>query len=87
MTHGSLEASLAQAGEATAHPVAAVAEHAPLVVYIMGDGRSGSTVTGIVLGNHPSISSNGELHKWARYKGHPKEDNDKDSILSWEMLE
>jgi|GEM_PF-3465327 len=50
----------------------------PLVVYIMGDGRSGSTVTGIVLGNHPCISSNGELHKFARYKGNPKKDNNKE---------
>lgn len=49
----------------------------PLVVYIMGDGRSGSTVAGVVLGNHPAISSNGELHKFARFKGHPKEDNKK----------
>jgi hypothetical protein len=51
------------------------------VVYIMGDGRSGSTVTGIILGNHPAISSNGELHKWARYRGHPKRDNDKEEDL------
>ncbi len=52
-----------------------------LVVYIMGDGRSGSTVTSVVLGNHPCISSNGELHKFARYRGHPKRDNNKEKDL------
>jgi len=31
------------------------------VIYIVGAGRSGSTVLGIVLGNHPGISSIGEL--------------------------
>jgi hypothetical protein len=40
-------------------------------------------MTGVVLGNHPSISSNGELHKWARYKGHPKKDNDKEADLQF----
>jgi hypothetical protein len=66
---------------------ATVGRNEPTVVYIMGDGRSGSTVTGIVLGNHPSISSNGELHKWARYKGHPKKDNDKEQdLLFWEKV-
>ncbi len=57
------------------------AQRKPLVVYIMGDGRSGSTVTSVVLGNHPCISSNGELHKFARYWGHPKRDNDKEKDL------
>jgi Sulfotransferase family len=48
------------------------------LIYIMGDGRSGSTIASIVLGNHPSISSNGELHKWALFKGYPKWDNKKE---------
>lgn len=57
------------------------AQRKPLVIYIMGDGRSGSTVTSVVLGNHPCISSNGELHKFARYRGHPKKDNNKEKDL------
>jgi hypothetical protein len=48
-----------------------------LVVYIMGDGRSGSTATSVVLGNHPCISSNGELHRFVQFRGHPKWDNEK----------
>ena len=50
----------------------------PLIVYIMGDGRSGSTVTSVVLGNHPCISSNGELHRFSQFKGYPKRDNEKE---------
>lgn len=34
------------------------------LVYIMGAGRSGSTILDIVLGNHPEIESVGELVKW-----------------------
>lgn len=33
------------------------------VVYVLGDGRSGSTVLDIVLGNHPEIESVGEARK------------------------
>lgn len=33
------------------------------VVYVLGDGRSGSTVLDIVLGNHPDVSSVGEARK------------------------
>ena len=33
----------------------------PIVIYIAGYGRSGSTVLDILLGNHPKIASGGEL--------------------------
>jgi hypothetical protein len=56
---------------------ASQAQHGSLI-YIMGDGRSGSTVVGIVLGNHPSISSNGELWRWPEFGGYPKPDNKKE---------
>jgi hypothetical protein len=31
------------------------------VVYVIGYGRSGSTVLGVLLGNHPAIACGGEL--------------------------
>ncbi|QIN77682.1 hypothetical protein GBA65_03210 [Rubrobacter marinus] len=33
------------------------------VLYVLGDGRSGSTVLDIVLGNHPGVESVGEVRK------------------------
>jgi len=47
------------------------------VVYIMGDGRSGTTILDIILGNHPLIHSCGELWKWPYHNGHPRPDNTK----------
>lgn len=79
--------SSTEAGTELADCTCVSGQHKPLVVYIMGDGRSGSTVTGVVLGNHPCISSNGELHKFARYRGHPKKDNEKEKDLRfWEEV-
>jgi hypothetical protein len=47
------------------------------VIYIMGDGRSGSTVLSIILGNHPSIESVGELNRWPQFSGQTKPGNRK----------
>ena len=38
----------------------------------MGEGRSGSTILSIILGNHPAIQTVGELNKWIEFKGKPK---------------
>lgn len=38
------------------------------VIYIMGYGRSGSTLLDLVLGNHPQITSAGELSSYAEWR-------------------
>lgn len=43
----------------------------PKVLYVMGAGRSGSTILGITLGNCPGILYAGELDKWLRTSGKP----------------
>ncbi|HEX4437402.1 MAG TPA: sulfotransferase [Solirubrobacteraceae bacterium] len=44
-------------------------EAKPKVVYVMGTGRSGSTILGIALGNCPRILYAGELHLWIGKSG------------------
>jgi Sulfotransferase family len=41
------------------------------IVYIMGAGRSGSTLFGILLGNGPGLFYAGELDAWIRRRGVP----------------
>lgn len=43
----------------------------PKVVYVMGAGRSGSTILGVVLGNCPGVFYAGELDAWLARKGAP----------------
>jgi hypothetical protein len=44
----------------------------PKVIYVMGAGRSGSTILGVTLGNCERVVFAGELDKWALRKGVPK---------------
>jgi Sulfotransferase family len=44
---------------------------AKTVVYIMGAGRSGTTLLDIVLGNSDDAVSCGELNRFPRHRGHP----------------
>jgi Sulfotransferase family len=49
------------------------AEHpAPTVLYVMGAGRSGSTILGVTLGNCAGVFFAGELDKWLPRKGEPR---------------
>jgi hypothetical protein len=48
-------------------------ENIPGVIYIMGLGRSGSSILGIILGNHPDIENVGELKKWPDHHGLPRD--------------
>ncbi|GAB4293364.1 MAG: sulfotransferase [Ignavibacteriaceae bacterium] len=41
------------------------------LVYILGAGRSGSTILGILLGNLPGVFYAGELHYWNIFNGSP----------------
>lgn len=43
----------------------------PKVVYVMGAGRSGSTILGVALGNCPDIFYAGELDAWLSREGEP----------------
>jgi hypothetical protein len=43
----------------------------PKVIYVMGAGRSGSTILGVTLGNCEDVFFAGELDKWLGKAGHP----------------
>ncbi|MEM9202361.1 MAG: sulfotransferase [Actinomycetota bacterium] len=49
---------------------------APDIIYVLGAGRSGSTVLGIVLGNLPNVFYGGELFAWPHFRGVPITEND-----------
>jgi hypothetical protein len=55
--------------EPEARPAASGAKGRPRVVYVMGAGRSGSTVLGVVLGNCDDVFYAGELDAWLRKEG------------------
>ena len=61
------------AGDAAAsHPVRAPGSLGPpRVIYVMGSGRSGSTVLGVTLGNCEGIFYAGELDTWLARSGEP----------------
>jgi Sulfotransferase family len=44
----------------------------PKVLYVIGSGRSGSTILGVALGNCTDVFFAGELDKWLTRKGEPK---------------
>jgi hypothetical protein len=44
----------------------------PKVIYVMGAGRSGSTILGVTLGNCEGVFYAGELDKWLLRSGEPK---------------
>lgn len=46
--------------------------HRPKVLYVMGAGRSGSTILGVALGNCDGVFYAGELDKWLLRSGEPK---------------
>ncbi|MEA2335928.1 MAG: hypothetical protein QOG40_2418 [Solirubrobacteraceae bacterium] len=46
--------------------------HRPKVIYVMGAGRSGSTILGVTLGNCDGVFYAGELDKWLLRSGEPK---------------
>ncbi len=48
----------------------------PQVVYVMGAGRSGSTILGVTLGNCDGMFHAGELDKWLLRRGKPQLDGE-----------
>ncbi|HEY1833932.1 MAG TPA: sulfotransferase [Solirubrobacteraceae bacterium] len=53
-------------------PSEEAATEVPKVLYVMGAGRSGSTILGVTLGNCERVVFAGELDKWPLRKGVPK---------------
>jgi hypothetical protein len=53
-------------------PVDGAGAERPRVIYVMGAGRSGSTILGVTLGNCDGVVFAGELDKWPLRKGVPK---------------
>jgi Sulfotransferase family len=47
----------------------------PKVLYVMGAGRSGSTILGVALGNCEGVVFAGELDKWFAREGAPRRDD------------
>jgi len=72
-------------------PMASVAseEHSarqkPKVVYVMGAGRSGSTILGVALGNCAEVFFAGELDKWLARGGVPKR-SDPERVNFWQAV-
>ena len=52
-------------------PPASPPPERPKVIYVMGAGRSGSTILGVALGNCANIFHAGELETWLRRSGIP----------------
>jgi Sulfotransferase family len=55
------------------------------VIYVMGAGRSGSTVLGVALGNCDGVFFAGELDKWVIRAGVPRRD-DAERVHFWEAV-
>jgi hypothetical protein len=62
-------------------------DNAPIILYIMGAGRCGSTILSIILGAHPEVENVGEIKAWSRHKGLPRDRELKDENYSfWEKV-
>jgi hypothetical protein len=59
----------------------------PRVIYVMGAGRSGSTILGVTLGNCNGVVFAGELDKWPLRKGIPKLEGDEIERFWREVLD
>lgn len=57
----------------------------PTVFYVMGAGRSGSTILGVALGNSDGVLFAGELDKWFARAGTPRRD-DRQLQSFWERV-
>ena len=57
----------------------------PKVIYVMGAGRSGSTILGVTLGNCDGVFFAGELDAWLARSGEPQV-QDADRLRFWETV-
>ncbi len=56
------------------------------IIYIIGAGRSGTTLLDIILGNEDSFFSSGELNRYLKREGIPHCARDKHVSLFWEEV-
>lgn len=56
------------------------------IVYILGAGRSGTTLMDIILGNSDNIFSAGELNRFAERSGKPHDPRDENVSRYWEEI-
>ena len=56
------------------------------VIYIIGSGRSGTTLLDIILGNAGEIFSAGELNRFTEKNGIPTDTNNKEANVFWEKI-
>lgn len=68
-------------------PLRAPTPGRPKVVYVMGAGRSGSTILGVTLGNCEDVFYAGELDKWLLRSGRPKRDGEQRARFWLTVLE
>jgi len=59
-------------GSAHSEPATVARTTRPNVLYVMGAGRSGSTILGVALGNSEGVLFAGELDKWFAREGEPR---------------
>jgi hypothetical protein len=58
----------------------------PKVIYVMGAGRSGSSILGVCLGNCGGVFYAGELDKWLLREGVPSRKKDLRRLRFWEQV-
>ena len=69
----SLRLPMAETATSTPRPAGGEArEGRPKVIYVMGAGRSGSTILGVTLGNSSGVFYAGELDAWLARSGEPQ---------------
>jgi hypothetical protein len=64
---------------------AAATRARPAVLYVMGAGRSGSTILGVTLGNCENVFYAGELDAWLTRSGEPQLDGD-ERVRFWDVV-
>ena len=58
-----------------------------MLIYVMGDARSGSTPLGIILGSHSTIECVGELFRWPQFRGQTKPGDEREEHRAfWEAV-
>ncbi|HUA74448.1 MAG TPA: sulfotransferase [Solirubrobacteraceae bacterium] len=71
----------------SSEPAAASGERRPKVFYVMGAGRSGSTILGVALGNCDGVLFAGELDRWFMREGVPRREDERLRAFWAEVLE
>jgi hypothetical protein len=71
--------------EPAARSLAPSGDQRPRIIYVMGAGRSGSTILGVTLGNYDGVFYAGELDGWLGRSGEPQID-DEPRVRFWSAV-